>query len=90
MSLRRSPQVIHEVVDGRAMLVTPDGAELLSLNVVGTMVWELIDDCDGDPGRVAERLISQFEGVSRDQLEADVREFLDELREQGLVVEVPA
>ena len=72
------------------MLVTPDGAELLSLNVVGTMVWEQIDDCEGDPERIAERLIVEFEGVSREQLEADVREFLDELREQRLVVEVPA
>ena len=42
MAVRRSPDVIHEAVDGRAMLVSPDGSELISLNTVGTMVWELL------------------------------------------------
>ena len=89
MAVRRSPDVIHEAVDGRAMLVSPDGSELISLNAVGTMVWDLL----ATPA-VAEDLAAQlhprFEDVTLDDLQRDIQAFLDSLREQGLVQETDA
>jgi hypothetical protein len=67
------------------MLVTPDGSELLSLNPVGTLVWELLDEHDGDAARLADALLPQFEGVERDDLERDVAEFVATLEQEGLV-----
>lgn len=89
MAVRRSPDVIHEAVDGRAMLVSPDGSELISLNVVGTMVWDLLDT-GADAKELAAQLHSTFEDVSLDQLQQDIQAFLDSLREQGLVQETDA
>lgn len=89
MAVQRAPNVIHEVIDERAMLVSPDGSELITLNPVGTMVWDLL----GTPveaGELAGRLLPRLEGVSLDQLERDIREFLDSLNEQGLVLETDA
>jgi len=87
VGLQRSPNVISEVVDDRAMLVSPDGSELLSLNAVGTMVWQLLDEHEGDVGRLADALLAEFEDVSREQLERDVAEFIATLRDEGLVEE---
>jgi hypothetical protein len=89
MMLRPSPDVIYEVIDGRAMLVSPDGAELISLNAVGTMVWELLNAA-GDAGRLAAELHPRFEGVTLDELQRDIADFLEELRKQGLVRETDA
>jgi hypothetical protein len=89
MTLRPAPEVIYEVIDGRAMLVSPDGAELISLNAVGTMVWESLATA-GDPARIAAELHPRFEGVSLDELQRDIADFLEELRQQGLVRETDA
>jgi hypothetical protein len=87
MLLRRSPDVTYEVVDGRAMLVDPAGKELITLNPVGTLVWETLDgalDVDG----ITDRLLPQLEGVTRITLARDVSAFVEELRAAGLVVDL--
>jgi hypothetical protein len=89
MAVRRSPNVIHEVVDDRAMLVSPDGAELISLNAVGTMVWELLERA-GDAGEIAAQLHAHFDDITQSELERDIQVFLDSLREQGLVQKTDA
>lgn len=89
MPVRRSPDVIHEAVDGRAMLVSPDGSELISLNAVGTMVWELLDT-GAAAGEIAAQLHPRFDDVAIEDLERDIHTFLDSLREQGLVQETDA
>ncbi|MEZ4502544.1 MAG: PqqD family protein [Dehalococcoidia bacterium] len=85
MPYRRSPSVIFEVVDGRAMLVSADGSELLSLNPVGTRVWQLVDEHEGDSGRLASALLSEIEGVERDELERDIADFLSTLSSESLI-----
>jgi Coenzyme PQQ synthesis protein D (PqqD) len=86
MGLRRSPEVTYEILDGQAMLVDPAGKELITLNGVGTLVWETLDgtlDVDG----VTDRLLPQFTDVTRDQLALDVAAFVEELAAGSLVVE---
>jgi hypothetical protein len=82
---RRAEGVLAEVLDDRAMLVAPDGTELITLNPTGTAVWESLAD-EGDPGALAARLHEQRPDVPLDRLEADVRVFLTELEVAGLVV----
>lgn len=89
MAVRRSPDVIHEAVDGRAMLVSPDGSELISLNAVGTMVWDLLAT-PAAAEDLAAQLHPRFEDVTLDELQRDIQAFLDSLREQGLVQETDA
>ena len=84
MAWQRSPRVVYEVVDGQAMLVDPDGIELLTLNGVGTRVWEALDG-PREPADLAAALLGGFEGVTLDDLERDIAEFLAELEAAGLV-----
>ena len=87
MVLKRADSVVYEVVEDRAVLLHPTGKELLTLSVVGSMVWEELAQ-DGDAHAIAVALLPKFVGVSLEQLEADVQEFLGELAEAGLVVSV--
>ena len=85
MGYRRADGVVHEVVDGKAMLVDLAGKELLTLNTVGTLVWEALPEL-GDPATMARHLVMQFEDVTAEELQDDIRAFLDELTELGLLV----
>ena len=82
--MRRSDHVIWEVTGARAVLLDPDGTELITLNPVGTLVWDAIDG--RTPDAIADLLHSQFEGVTREQLAIDVRAFLDDLEQLGVIV----
>ena len=82
--MRRADHVIWEVTGTRAVLLDPDGTELITLNPVGTLVWDAIDDLP--PDAITDLLLPQFEGVTREQFATDVRTFLDDLEELGVIV----
>jgi hypothetical protein len=84
MAWQRSPRVVYEVVDGEAVLVDPEGKELLTLNPVGTLVWEELDGHRG-PAELAAALIGRFDGVTRTEIERDIGSFLAEVDAAGLV-----
>jgi hypothetical protein len=86
--LQRSADVVFDVVVDRAILLDGDGAELFTLNAVGTVVWHELD------GRrvaadLAADLLDRFVGVGFDELRTDIAAFLDELAELGLAVDSP-
>jgi hypothetical protein len=87
MTVKRVDSVVYEVVEDRAVLLHPTGKELLTLSVVGSMVWEELAK-ESDPHAIAAALLPRFVDVSLEQLEADVSAFLSELVEAGLVVPV--
>jgi len=89
MALKRSPEVIHEAVDQPAMLVPPDGSELIWLNAAGTMVWDLLA-MPADARGLAAQLHPRFEEIPLEELERDIEAFLDSMRERGLVQESDA
>jgi hypothetical protein len=82
--MRRADHVIWEVTGSRAVLLDPDGSELITLNPVGTIVWDAIDGLP--PEAITDLVHPHFEGVTREQLVTDVRAFLDELEELGVIV----
>ncbi len=84
--LRRSPRVTYELVDDQAVLVDPEGRELLTLNAVGALVWEAMDGTR-DQSQVVDILAERFSSVERDQIEEDVRAFVAELVSSGLATE---
>lgn len=85
MSWSRSPRVVYEVVDGEAILVDPEGVEILGLNAVGTLVWEALDGRRGTVELAAD-LHPRFSGVTLDELERDIADFLADVEAVGLVV----
>jgi hypothetical protein len=82
---RRADGVLSEILDGRAMLVAPDGTELITLNSTGTAVWDALADLS-EPSEIAARLHETRTDVALDVLETDVRSFLTDLEEAALVV----
>lgn len=55
------------------------------LNDVGARIWQLLDGERG-PGDIAGVLAEEYE-IGRDEAECDVREYLIELRDAGIVTE---
>jgi len=84
MAWQRSPGVVYEVVDGQAVLVDPEGVELVTLNAVGTLVWEELDG-EREAAELAAMLVERLEGVTLPELERDITEFLAEVDAVGLV-----
>jgi hypothetical protein len=76
--------VVYEVIDGQAVLLDGEGAELITLNTVGTLVWEELDG-RRNVEELAGALASRFEGVSRADLARDIDAFLAELEASALV-----
>jgi hypothetical protein len=84
--LRRSPETYFEVVEDKAVIVDPEGRELLTLNRTATIVWHALDG-ERDEDQIIDQLAARFPEVPRDQLLADVRRFVAELTSVGLLVE---
>ncbi len=84
MGWQRAPDVVYEVIDGQAMLVDPAGTEFLTLNEVGTLVWQALDGVRG-PAELASALIDRVDGVTVAEFEQDVRAFLAETEAAGVV-----
>lgn len=76
--------MLAEVIDDRAVLVGPAGREVVTLNPVGTIVWDALADASTIDELVGV-LAEHFPDVDQAQLVRDVRTFVDELDGQGLV-----
>lgn len=83
---QRAESVTYDIVDGRAILVDPQGAELLTLNPVATMVWEALDG-QRDVAALVAHLTDRLDDVDVEQAHADVARFIAQLHELGLVTE---
>jgi len=84
MAWQRSPGVVYEVVDDQTVLVDPEGVELVTLNAVGTLVWEALDG-RRNAAELAAALVDRFEGVTLSDLERDITGFLTEIEALGLI-----
>jgi hypothetical protein len=82
---RRCEEVTYELVEGRAFLIDPAGREVITLNAVGSLVWEAADGQTDEAGLV-QHLGTRFPDIARRRIEMDVKHFLGELRELGLLV----
>lgn len=59
---------------------------IYTLNMVGTMIWELIDG-KKDVQKIIETVCSEYE-ISAEEAERDIIEFLEQLKEMGVIREV--
>lgn len=85
MGLRRADGILFEVLEDRAMLVTADGTELLTLNALGSTIWLALDE-EQDADSLAVLLGERHPRVGHDRLRRDVDAFMRELEAAGVVV----
>jgi hypothetical protein len=83
--LRRHPEAAHRIIDGTALIVMPRQAKMLTLNAVGTRVWELLENRTA--AEMAKSIAAEFE-VTEERAIADTLKFLRQLDERGMLVGV--
>jgi hypothetical protein len=72
------------MIGDEAVVMKLDGERVLGLNPTGALVWSLLEERD-EQG-LAEAVAERF-AVDTESARVDVRDFLQLLRERGLVVE---
>ncbi len=75
--------MLFRELDGEAVLLDLEGEYYYGLNVVGTRVWQLLEEC-ATMNEVQARLLEEFE-VEEEQLGADLERLADDLLEAGLL-----
>ena len=75
----------RELPNGELALLSSDDEQLILLNALGAVVWEL---CDGarSPEAIAAIISEQFRDVPPGQISADVEALIRELGRVGAVV----
>jgi hypothetical protein len=82
---RQAEGVLAEDLDGKAAIVDPEGTELITLNLVGSLVWNLLDG-SRDVDAVVSAVVEACDPVERSTVDVDVRAFLAELSSLHLIV----
>ena len=79
----RSSEVRYRILEGQAVVVRQDVAQVLVLSEVGARVLELLD---GKRKLVAVRdlLLLEYE-VDEPQLEQDLNDYINQLKEAGII-----
>jgi len=88
MSFALRRDVRYRLVLDEAVVIRQDAEEVLGLNLVGARVLELIDEGLSD-NQILDRLGEEFD-VAPGELRADVKSFLAELVELGVIESLPA
>ena len=82
--LRPHPDVlIQKLPEGEAVLLHMESEVYFGLDPIGARMWEAIADT-GDIEAAASRLVGEFE-VERGRLLSDLRQFVAELTDAGLL-----
>ena len=76
--------VAWRIVDGQLFAVTVDGNLHNVDSPVGVAVWSLIDQGEGSVEKLLEHVLAEFD-VDRTTAESDLREFLDHLKQLGVL-----
>lgn len=82
--VHRHPEAAYRVIEGAALIVFPREARLVTLNEVGTYIWDHLDDRTID--EVARAVVEEFD-VEPEQALGDTISFIEMLRERGFVVD---
>ena len=89
MLVERSPGASAEQVDGRWLVVDPEGRHVVTLSPTGSVVWDGIDR-PRDVAALARHLLDRTTGGTIEEAQRDVARFVDELLAAGLVRRVDA
>ena len=81
--LSKTPDAAYRIYDGEATIVLPSKAEVNVLNPVASLVWDAIDG-RRTLAEILESVLRDYD-VPREQATRDLLEFVDALREHGMV-----
>ena len=87
MILAKSPKTAWRIIEGEAVILSMDTKVLRGLNPVGSRIWELIDG-QRSLERTTGTIVLDFTVPPADAAQ-DVRAFIQELLDRGLVTQLP-
>ena len=79
----KGPRIIHETIDGEAVIVNLDTGYYYSLDKVSADIWNLIE-ANASFGEILEVITSRYDTTGADPAGA-ITPLLDQLREEGLI-----
>jgi hypothetical protein len=79
-----SPNVIHEIIDGEAVLVNLETGSYYSIDSVGAVVWNYIEK-GLSSDQIIEAIVAQYDGKPAD-IAKDVQQLLEDLKAEFLLV----
>lgn len=82
--LVKNPKTASRIIDGEAVVVTPQDSVFHTLNPVATQIWQWIDG-KTRVSDIVERLYQEFD-VERDVVEKDCLDFVNEAVRQNMVI----
>ncbi|MGH7244434.1 MAG: PqqD family protein [Phycisphaerales bacterium] len=83
---RSHPKVVHQTIDGEAILIHMENGNYFSLQESSSVAWTILSDGCSAAELVA-RLRQVCTGCPDGGLEQDVAAFIEELRKEDLIVE---
>lgn len=75
--------IMKEEFDGTGLIYHPESNKALTLNKSGVVIWNTLA-ANGDVNAAVDAILDRFDGVTREQAEADVQSFLQRLEDAGL------
>jgi hypothetical protein len=79
----RDPDMLASEMDGEKVMMSIERGEYYGLDETGSRVWDLIEN-ETRVGDIVVQLLEEFD-VDRDECARDVMEFLEELKQKGLI-----
>jgi Coenzyme PQQ synthesis protein D (PqqD) len=81
-----APEVIHETIDGEVIIINLASGNYYSVKGCGADMWDVIRQSNATPPQIVAAVAARF-GNLAPEIETPVLRFLDELRNEGLIVD---
>ena len=78
--------IMAEQFDGTGLIFDPNTNAAMSLNKTGVYLWRRVKE-GATEAEMASELVQRYSGVTEEQAAADVKAFLQELRNRSLLSE---
>lgn len=80
----KNQSLVGRQVEDGLVLVSPQNGEIKVLNMIGGMVWNMLDG-HTSVSTIEHALQAQFDDTPREAIKADLERFITELVEKGLI-----
>lgn len=84
-----APDTLYSMIDGEAVIMSTEAEAYISLNEVGSRIWQLISDRPRSVEELVSRLTGEFD-VPVERCRREIGEFFDTLSARGLIVSHPS
>jgi len=85
MKWQLAKEVLSSKIDEEIVLLAVDAESYLSLDPVGSRIWELLSEKPSTVDELADRLMEEYE-VDRQTCLNDVQAFIDDMAARKLIV----